>query len=103
MNQKKIGMIIIAAGLLLSMFVYLVKVKENTIVDAYVRENGSCFLEDGTCLHASVNSPLNMSGWVISMGLIILGLYLVFFDKTQRLLAEHQLKVSNALMQTEPM
>ena len=35
-------------------------------------------------------------GWIISAAMVIFGIYLMF-DKTQQVLAEHQVKVSSAL------
>jgi len=100
MNQKQIGIIIIIVGILLGTFVYTSKVKEDSYIKLFVDANGSCFLEDGTCLHNRVLTRFILGG-ILSAALIILGTYLVFFDKTQKVLAEHQIKVSSALKEAK--
>ena len=97
MNQKQIGIILVIIGLLVGVFVYIEKVREDMHINAMIKQTGTCFLSDGTCLHANQNFMFYIFGWILSAALIILGVYLVFFDKTQQILAEHQLKVSSAL------
>ncbi|MBD3164626.1 hypothetical protein GF323_05495 [Candidatus Woesearchaeota archaeon] len=96
MNQKQIGTIVIIIGVILAVFVYLAQQREEAYIKNLVQEKGSCFLEDGTCLHER-SLGLYIVGYILSAGLIILGLYLLLFDKTQKLLAEQQARVSSAL------
>lgn len=100
MNQKQIGTILIIAGILLSIFVYVFKEREDTLIKFLVQQQeGTCFLEDGTCLHEDRDWTLYIVGWAVSIALIFFGVYLAFIDKTQQVLAEHQVKVSSALKQ----
>jgi DNA-binding MarR family transcriptional regulator len=101
MNQKTIGTIIIIVGVLLAVFVFLAKAKEDSYINNYIKEKGSCYLADGTCLHDTRDYSLYIGGWVLSASLIILGVYLVVFDRTQAALAEHQVKVSSALKEAK--
>jgi uncharacterized membrane protein len=96
MNQKQIGIILIVIGILMSIFVFYVKVENEQHIALLVSETGTCFLKDGTCMH-NQGQILYILGWVLSASIIILGIYLIFFDKTQKVLAEHQVKVSRAL------
>jgi len=96
MNQKNIGYIVLLAGLLLFSFTYLANAREERYIQSIIDEKGSCFLDDGTCLHAD-GKGLFIFGWIITFGVIILGVYLLFFDKTQAVLAEHQIKITQAL------
>jgi len=86
---------------LLSGVIYFFNERENRYIQNIVVETGSCFLDDGTCLHAERDYTLIIFGWVMSFGLIVLGIYLFFFDRTQTILAEHQVKVSSALKEAE--
>ncbi|MFC2136067.1 helix-turn-helix transcriptional regulator [Bacteroidota bacterium] len=88
-------MIIVA--IVLSGLVTLFKVKEDFYIDAIIDDTGSCYLDDGTCLHDDRDMTLYIIGWILSGALLIMGMYVMIFDKTQRVLAEHQLKVSGAL------
>lgn len=98
MNQKQIGVIIAIIGIFLVIFVYTAKLREDKYMKEIMKQNnGSCFLEDGTCLHADRTFTLYIIGGALAASMVILGIYLIFFDKTQKVLAEHQLKVSSAL------
>ncbi len=98
MNQKRIGVIIITVGILLALFVYIAKIREDNYINSIIKiQGGSCYLADGTCLHNDRDFTLYILGWALSAALFSLGIYLIFFDKVQRVLAENQLKVSSAL------
>ncbi|MBU0756634.1 MAG: MarR family transcriptional regulator [Nanoarchaeota archaeon] len=101
MNQKQIGIILIVIGIALTIFVFMAKEKEDKIIRQMVMDKGSCFLDDGTCLHDDRDYSMYIFGWVISVSLLLFGIYLTFFDKTQQVLAEHQVKVSSALREAK--
>ena len=102
MNQRHIGIIIAIIGILLVVFVYMNKVREDKYIKEIMKQsNGSCFLEDGTCLHADRTFTLYLIGGSLAVSMAILGVYLIFFDKTQKVLAEHQVKVSSALKEAK--
>ena len=97
MNQKSIGAILIIVGLLLASFVFITKNKEDAYIEELSQEHGTCFRDDGSCLHADRDYSYLIFGAGLSLALIALGAYLVFFDKTQEVLARHQVQVSSAL------
>ena len=97
MNQKKIGTILVVAGIIFLMFVLASRNREAEFIEMHMESTGSCFLADGTCLHAELNSPSRMLGFLSSFMIFSLGLYLIFFDKTQEILIKQNLKVSKAL------
>ena len=84
MDNKKLGLILILIGILLIISIQMVKVKEDTIIRKIVAEQGSCFLADGTCLHDDRDATFYYIGWIISAVIIALGLYLIFFEKSQK-------------------
>jgi len=97
MNQKQIGIILIIIGLIIASIVYTVKLREDKNISIIIaKQAGSCYLEDGTCLHDRSLLPF-IAGWILSASLLILGIYLAIFDKTQSLLAKQHLEVSSAL------
>ena len=96
MDQKHIGIILIIVSIMMSSFVYVIYSDSEKFADEYMFEKGTCFLEDGTCIHKE-RLPLFIFGWVISGTLLLFGAYLAFIDKTQKFMAEHQIKVSSAL------
>ena len=97
MNQKLIGIILIILGIVAASFVLITKIREDKAIALLAQlQNGSCFLEDGTCLHQQSFYPY-LTGWLIAASLIILGIYLTLFDRTQQQLAKHHLEISKAL------
>ena len=99
MNQKQIGIVIIILGLIVASFVFVFKNQADYAATQVLEEAGSCITEKG-CLHEK-NNNLFLLGIVISVLMIGLGVYLIFFDKTQEKLAEHQVKVSSALKEAK--
>ncbi len=97
MNQKQIGYILIILSLISIFTTWQTREKENRYISHYIKEQGSCFLDDGTCLHDDRDNTFYIMGLVVSCTLMVFGVYLSFIDKTQQFLAEHQVKVSSAL------
>jgi len=98
MNQKQIGLILIIIGIILAIAVYSVKMKDDTLINKVIQEqNGSCYLSDGTCLHDDRDFTPYIVGWIIAAALVILGIYLEFFDRAQEILMRQNREVSLAL------
>ena len=81
-------------------FVFISQSRESQYIEQISASTGSCFLEDGTCLHDR-SIPLNVFEWTITGIVFLLGVFLAFLDKTQKILAEHQIKVSSALAEAK--
>ncbi|MBU0471497.1 MAG: hypothetical protein KKF65_02660 [Nanoarchaeota archaeon] len=96
MKQKQIGIILIILAIILSIFTYTLKAREEKYINNIIHETGSCFLSDGTCLHADRNIYIYIIGWAMSIAIGIFGIYLII-DKTDKTLAEQQVIVTHAL------
>ncbi|MEM4260140.1 MAG: MarR family transcriptional regulator [Candidatus Woesearchaeota archaeon] len=102
MNQKQISIIIIIFGILLGIFVYYSKIREDKNINQIIMaQGGSCYLPDGTCLHEDRDYTIYILGSVLSSVLILLGIYLLVFDKTQQMLVKQHLEVSRALREAK--
>jgi len=97
MNQKVVGAILIAAGIILTLFVFTAKAKEDAYINNYIAETGSCYLESGTCLHDDRDWSLYIGGWILSAALALLGVYLLVFDRTNELMLRHQERIAGDL------
>jgi hypothetical protein len=97
MNQKMVGIILIAAGILLTLFVFLAKAREDAYIANFVKENGSCYTAAGTCLHDQEDWGLYIGGWVLSAALLILGIYILAFDRSDKLMLAHQERIATDL------
>ena len=100
MNQKQIGVLLIVAGLILAGIVFSIKYTEDKYTDMLIKERGgSCFLADGTCLH-DINTLPYIAGWVFSTTMVLIGIYLMVFDRIQQKLTEQNQMISDALIES---
>ena len=100
MNQKQVGIVTIIISIVLVLLIFGAKAKEDYYISQLVKEDGTCVLDDGYCLHEDRSYTLYIAGGIIAGALAILGIYLIFFDKTQKTLAENQAKIASALEQS---
>ena len=84
MDNKKLGIILLIIGILLASTLLFVKNREDAIIREVVMDQGTCFLDDGTCLHNDRDITGYIIGWIISAVIIALGLYLIFFERSQK-------------------
>jgi len=84
MDNKKLGIILIIVGILIASTAFFIKAKEDGLINKFISQEGTCFLEDGTCLHDDRNLVGYTFAWIISAVIIALGLYLVFFERSQK-------------------
>lgn len=96
MNQKVLGITLIIISIFSFLVVYANERKNAEYVELLVEKLDSCFLDDGTCLHEE-QSKSKILGYVISSSILLLGIYLIFFDQTQKLIENYQNKISNLL------
>jgi uncharacterized membrane protein len=101
MKTKHIGLILILAGILIGLFTVMMYLREDKLINEFVMENGTCYLADGTCLHEDRSYTPYIIGLVASIGLLVLGIYLLLLDKTQTLLQEQNLKIGHALKEAK--
>jgi len=84
MENRKLGAILLIVGVILVASTIMIKSREDALVHAMIEEQGSCFLEDGTCLHEDRNITLYIIVWIFSAALVALSLYILFFEKSQK-------------------
>ena len=75
-NIKKIGILMIALAVVLAMFGFWLKTYNDKLATVQVNETGSCYLPDGTCLHATSDSMLYVT-FGIAVFLAAVGVYLL--------------------------
>ncbi len=84
MDNKKIGISVILVGALFIAVIILFKMQITELADFLMKtSSGSCFLEDGSCIHERSDFPFiaGMSLAVITIGF---GAYLVFFSRAAK-------------------
>lgn len=90
MENKNLGSILIVASLIV--LVLLGFIRQNQVkvyqkeIDAYLAENKACPSDPDLCPHeqrARVQLPIFIAGALL-LGVISLGIYLIFFEKSQK-------------------
>ena len=83
--SKKFGAILIVVGILLGLSAISERVKEINYINLITQQNnGSCFLEDGTCLHNSQNLVPVYFGGTVSLSMILGGIYLLLKENRSK-------------------
>jgi uncharacterized membrane protein len=101
MDNKKLGLILLVIGALFLVSLIIFKIQIDNISDILMEQSGgTCFLENGKCIHEQNQTPVYISIIVIASTLA-LGSYLLFFDKSQKYLKDSQEKIVERLEQTK--
>ena len=101
MDNKKLGMVLIGMGLVFVVALVLFDNQIDTLADILIEQSGGvCFLESGECIHEQSQTPIYL-GIVITVAILALGIYLIFFDKSQKYLKENQEKIVERLEETK--
>lgn len=96
MDNKKLGIIILIAALVILAVSIVVKVNSDYIINKFISQENTCYLEDGTCLHEQEKSELiyYIVVWVFCAGMIALSIFLIFFEKGNKAINKIESAVS---------
>jgi len=100
MNQKQLGFTLICIGILLTLFIYFAKEREDYYVEHIIESQGGICYVGGTCLHER-EYMVYYFGALLTSALAILGVYLIFFNKSQELLLKQHKEVASALREAK--
>ena len=64
-NVKKIGLLMVAIAVIVVVFGLWVKTYNDKIAWLQTNQTGSCYLPDGTCLHATSDIILTLSIFIM--------------------------------------
>ena len=84
MDNKKLGTIMLILGIIIGITIFTIKYREDVLINQFIADQGSCFLDDGMCLHADRDLTFYIIGWIFSATLVALASYVLFFDKSQK-------------------
>ena len=83
MDQKRVGYAIIGIGILFIVVLVLFRMETDHLTESLMSlSGGSCFLDDGTCVHEKNYTPL-IAGVVVVLITLSLGVYLIFFARRE--------------------
>ncbi len=79
----------------------MAKDREDRYINNFIHSEGTCFLEDGTCLHEDRDYTLYIVGWILSASLIILGVYILAFDHASKAILKKQEEITQDLKEVK--
>ncbi len=100
MDNKKLGIILIAISLIFIIPIIIFKLQVNNLIDTLMIQSGGSCITEGQCAHEQSDLPIYI-GISIAILTLALGTYLIFFDKTQKAIEKTQLSIVNALQETK--
>ena len=86
MDNKKLGFLIVLFGVAFIIISIIFKMQVSYLADSLMRtSNGSCFLENGKCIHEQTNLPF-IVGISLAAFVIAFGFYVVYLSKAAKTL-----------------
>ncbi|MAF50856.1 MAG: hypothetical protein CMH64_02080 [Nanoarchaeota archaeon] len=100
MDNKKLGSILIGIGVFFLISLVFFKMQIDDLNDLLIEQSGgNCFLDDGKCIHDKNQLPIYI-GVLVVAATLALGIYLSFFDKSQKYVEESHEKIVGRLEET---
>ena len=95
MGTKKLGIVLIIAALVIGGIFFYIKSETERLIGIQVETTGSCY-QGQVCSHQRASTTTYI-GVGLAAFIAALGFYLIFFDKSQKMLQENQQKITTAL------
>ncbi|MFH1332554.1 MAG: hypothetical protein ABIH63_04710 [archaeon] len=95
MDNKKLGIALIIASLIIVAIFFYIKSETGRLVDIQIQTTGSCY-QGQVCSHERANTTTYI-GMGLAAFVAALGFYLLLFDKSQKILQENQEKITTAI------
>ncbi len=100
MDSKKLGIILIVISIMFIIAVAIFKIQVDNLVDQLMIETGGTCIQEGKCLHEQNNFPVYI-GVAIAFIALALGLYLIFFEKSQKYAERTHKEIVSSLKETK--
>ena len=100
MNGKKLGLILILLSVFFLVVLIIFKLQINSLVQDLMVESGGTCIKDGKCLHEQSDIPVYIGIAVIFM-MFALGLYLIFFERSERNIEKAHKEIVDTLRETK--
>lgn len=84
LSRRHLGTLLIILGLAITIATFSIKASEDQLIDQTVEHDGTCYLDDGTCLHEDRPWAGYITAWIASGILIALGTHHGFIQQDRR-------------------
>lgn len=100
MNNRKLGLILIVIAIIFTIPLIIFKIQVDDLVATTMELSGGTCIRNGICEHQQSNLPIYI-GIIIVVLTLSLGIYLIFFEKGQKLLQETHETIVKRLEETK--
>src|SRR3989338_5649232 len=100
MNNRHVGAILLVVAVLMGIFLFVTKQQEDIYLDKIIEEQGGICYVDGICVHDQQFIKYFLGG-VLALLVAFSGVYLLFFDKSQKMLLQQHKEVASALKEAK--
>lgn len=97
MDNKKLGIVLIVAALVIVGIFFFIRSEMERLIGLQVETTGTCF-QGNVCSHENANTTTYI-GIGLATFIAALGVFLLFFDKSQKAIMESHEKITTALHQ----
>ena len=100
MDNKKIGVLLLFVSVFFIITLIILKIQVNNLVENLMIQSGGTCIQEGECLHQQSNIPIYIGVAVIFITLA-LGIYLIFFEKSQQYVEKTHKEIIKTLQETK--
>lgn len=100
MNLKHIAIMLIIVGLLMGIFLFVTKQQEDKYINKIIEDQGGICYVDGVCLHDQQFIKYFI-GAILSIAVTLSGVYLIFFNRANKIIMKQQKEVASALKEAK--
>lgn len=87
MDNRKLGVILLGISIVFIIAIVIFKIQIGNLVDALMIATGGNCISEGVCIHEQSDLPMYI-GIAIVFATLALGIYLFFFEKSQKKIVE---------------
>lgn len=101
-SNKQLGIILIIIGIVATLLTTMAKQKEDFYIEELIKQHeGVCVLENDYCLHQDRKMGGYIAGWVLGGSTILLGIYLLLFERTYQAFLQERNSFTKELAQAK--
>ncbi|MBW2982702.1 MarR family transcriptional regulator [Candidatus Woesearchaeota archaeon] len=96
-SRRRLGTLLILLGLAITIATLSIKASQDQLIEQTIEHDGTCYLDDGTCLHEDRPWAGYITAWIVSGILIALGAHHGFIERERREAAENHEELARNL------
>ncbi len=101
MDNRTLGKVLVGISLIILIVLIIYNIQVNSLVNELMKQSGGiCITEEGKCIHEQNVWP-SYIGMALFVFVLALGIYLLFFDKSQKMVEKTHENIVQRLEETK--